>query len=331
MKTHHLTRREIAMTAMALGVLLVLSGCLFMERNRAPVADFQVMPREGYAPLLVELDASASYDADGDVLRYEWTLGDEATLEGRTVTHQFSMGTHTVALRVFDEKGLSDRMTLDVIAREVPDGYVVRRYTWTYKASAQVWDALLPYDLYQTYRGRLRTPYVDNYDYPAFVLDPLDDPTLEEYATVLWNQSGGDADQFIERTLAFVQGGIAYAEDPPALEWPLYPIETMYDARGDCEDTTILFVSLLRARGVASKMAYVDTDHDRTPDHVLALVPVSTHLAGSLSCSGGEPNLIWFEGALHAIAETALVSGELGLGCDPWGLKPEDIIEWWAF
>jgi len=311
--------------------ILALAGCFPVGSNRAPVAGCEAFPREGYAPLSVRLDASGSYDPDGDALSYVWTLDDDTTLNGRTVTFEFAEGVHAVELTVMDSEGLIDRSAMTITARAVPDGYVVRRYEWTHDGEDLIWDAILPYDLYQMYRGRPRIKYADNYDYPAFVFDPLDDPSLEDYATVLWNQAGGNEEAFIEGVLSFVQGAIAYQADPVGLEWPLYPLETMYDAVGDCEDTAILFVSLLRARDIPSKLAYVDTNGDRIPDHVLALVPVSADFAGQLACGGEDPNILWMDEDHHAVAETAVDSGDLGLGCDPWDLETEDVIEWWSF
>ncbi len=314
----------------AVGSMFV--GCVPPETNRPPVASFRADPREGYAPLTVLLDATGTYDPDGDVLSYEWIFEGGETAGGRTILHRFEGGTHQVTLRVSDARGGIDEATEVITARPVLDGYVVRTYEWIYEGEERVWNALLSYDLYQIYRGRLRTSYAERYEYGDYVLDPLDDPTLEELAGVLWNRAQEDPEAFIEWTLAFVQGGIGYQPDPPGQEWPLYPIETLVDMVGDCEDTAILFVSLLRAEGVSSRLATVDTDDDGNPDHVLALVPVTADHAGRLTCAGGGTiTVLELDGDLHAVAETAVESGALGLGCDPWDLEEGDVIETWSF
>lgn len=312
--------------------ILFLGGCFSPAENLPPVADFEASPREGYAPLAVTLDASASYDPDGDTLSYEWILGDAGTATGRTVAYSFRQGSHVVTLLVTDARGSIDEVTRTVTARAVPAGFVVRRYEWIHEGETQQWDALLSYNLYQTYRGRLRTSFGDRYDYPAYVLDPLDDPTLGDLADVLWNRAAGRGEAFVEWTLSFVQGAVRYEVDPPGKEWPLYPIETLYDAAGDCEDTAILFVSLLRSKDMASTLATVDTDDDGHPDHVLVFVPVSAAYAAELTCSGGVAmTILSLGGTLHAVAETAVESGILGIGCDPWGLEAEDVIQSWEF
>jgi len=317
------------MFAVILGVILS-GGCLSPRSNRPPVAALDATPREGYEPLSVQLSAAGSYDPDGDALTFEWLFGDGEEGAGRTVSHTFAEGVHTVRLRVFDSRDAVSEETASIVAHPIPDGFIVSRYEWTYDGAPQVWEALLPWPLYQTYRSRIRTPLIDNYDYPAYVIDPLDDPTLEDYATELWNRAGQGYERFAECALAFVQEAIDYRVDPAGLEWPLYPIETMVDRAGDCEDTAILFVSLLRARGYNSRLAHVDTDDDGSPDHVLALVPVSEAYAHELTCAtGASVGLLTISGQLYAVAETA-AAGLLPLGCDPWGLSEDDVIQSWS-
>ncbi len=316
-------RTILCLGALALGAI-ALSGCTLLRTNRAPIAAFTATPDGGYRPLEVSFDASGSMDPDRDALTYSWSFGDGASGSGARTTHSYEdAGTYDVILRIADAEGHEDAAigTIDVL--DVPEGYVVVPFDWTWEGAEQRLDALLPWDLYLTYRGRLRTPFVDNYDYGAFVADPLDDPTLEDLADALRARAGGAGVVFAEHALAFVQGAIAYAPDPPDVEWPLYPIETLVDGEGDCEDTAILYVSLLKARAVPCQLAFVDTDGDTFPDHVLALVEVPASFA--------QPGATVFEwdGTLYAVAETA--SGIMALGVDPWGLEADDLIELWPF
>ncbi|TBR41558.1 PKD domain-containing protein [Marinomonas agarivorans] len=69
--------------------------------NTAPVADFSVITNN----LLVDFDASSSYDADNDPLSFSWKFGDGVTATGATPTHTYSMaGNYTVELTVSDGK-----------------------------------------------------------------------------------------------------------------------------------------------------------------------------------------------------------------------------------
>ena len=313
--------RCLAVTALA---ALALSGCALFETNRAPIASLAASPQEGYRPLEVDFDASGSIDPDGDPLTYRWSFGDGTTGSGAQPAHTYEhAGSYDVVLRVTDPEGLDDAVLATIEVLDVPDGHVVRRFVWPWDGAEQKLEFALPWSLYQTYRGLLRTPLVDNYDYGAFVDDPLDDPTLEDLADALSVRVSGDQ-EFAEYALAFVQGGIAYQADPPDVEWPLYPMETLVDGEGDCEDTAILYASLLKARSITCQLAFVDTDEDASPDHVLALVEVSSSFAH-------RPGVTVFElgGRRYAVAETS--SGTIPLGVDPWGLGASDLIELWPF
>ena len=317
---------SLAITAVLLG------GCLFRTPNHPPAAVLEAVPDEGYAPLPVSFDASASYDPDGGPITYEWDFGDGGTASGAEVVHTYAQGAYTARLSVFDPDGLSDTATAVITVKSVPAGYRLHRYEWIYGGEIQRWDVLVTEHLYQTYRGRIRIPFVDNYQYGDYVIDSLDDPTIEDLAGELWDRVGKDPIGFAEYTLGFVQGGILYREDPPGAEWPLYPLETLVDGVGDCEDTAILYVSLLRAEGIPCKLAFVDTDGDALPDHTLALVEVSSAYAAAMTCSGGEGvTVLPFGEKLYAVAETTVGSGSLRLGCDPWGLSSDDLIEVWSF
>lgn len=75
-----------------------------------PVPDLQATPTSGSPDLLVSFDATASSDADGDFLRYEWDFGDGSAVEtGPTPQHLFSgYVTNFVTLTVTDSMGLSN-------------------------------------------------------------------------------------------------------------------------------------------------------------------------------------------------------------------------------
>ncbi len=310
---------------LAVALLVCLTGCS-PAANRAPVAVADVRPQEGYEPLVVHVDASRSYDLDGDALSYVWTVDGGDSLEEEIGEVTLAAGDHTLSLTVTDEVGEVDAASVSVTVGTIPDGYVMERFAWKVADEIQYWDLLVPWSLYRTYRDRIRNTAEEEFDYGYYVEDPLDDPTIEDYSVLLWERSGGDMDAFIECTLFFCQGAIAYEADPSGQEWPLYPLETLVDGVGDCEDSTILFVSLLRGRGVHASIAFVDTDADGIPDHVLGLVPVTSQQEAALSCSG----VIEIGGVRYAIAETA-VDEYLPLGCSPWALDSSDVYEVWAF
>jgi spore coat protein CotH len=74
--------------------------------NQPPVAAFMAKPVQGPAPLVVTLDASASFDPDGTIKATYWTLGDGGTASAVTLTHTYQReDSYTVTLLVVDDDG----------------------------------------------------------------------------------------------------------------------------------------------------------------------------------------------------------------------------------
>lgn len=323
--------RKNVVLPVGLLVCLMLAGCISSGVNQAPILAIDVLPREGYAPLSVVFDVSRSMDPEGKALTVLWDFGDGSVASDRVTTHTYQdVGLYEVRVTLTDPEGLSSSATVDIDVQSIPSGYFPRRYEWERNGEARVWEVLIPYDLYQTYKGTLRQVLVDTHLYGDYVSDPRDDPTIRDYALALWSRAGQDEAEFIHETLSFVQGAIRYQADPPGVEHPLYPLETLADGHGDCEDTAILFVSLLQAMGIASKLAFVDTDNDLTPDHVLVFVAISPSMATDLHCDGTITTFTWDQ-QMYALAETAVDLGVYPLGCDPWNLDEEDLAELWSF
>ena len=62
----------------------------YSVNNSPPVAIFSATPDHGPEPLVVTLDASESFDPEGQPLTYVWDFGDGSpSIEGRIVTHAF--------------------------------------------------------------------------------------------------------------------------------------------------------------------------------------------------------------------------------------------------
>jgi hypothetical protein len=316
--------------------VVALGGCSLLWSNHPPVALFEVSDTSGYVPMTVRLDGSPSHDPDGRIAAYRWSFSDEGSAEGVATEHTFqSSGRFTIRLEVEDRRGATGAMSVAVDVRQPPEGYLARRREWDFAGVHHIWDVLIPEGLYHEYAERPPTSFSDRYRYDAYVEDPLDEPTLERLGRELLERVGGDETAFLELALAFVQGAIDYVADSPGVEEPRYPLETMVDGRGDCEDAAILYVNLVNAVGAGAHLAFVDTDEDRIPDHVTALVPVPSLYSGELQCGSGTREWLFvIDGELVAIAEASVAverTGYIPLGCDPWGLSEDDVIERWSF
>lgn len=91
--------------------------------NLPPVASFTADLSEGFTPLVVRFDASASSDPDGNIVSYAWAFGDGKTGSGRTVDHTYeSPGSFTPELTVTDERGASHTQTGTAITVNSPPG-----------------------------------------------------------------------------------------------------------------------------------------------------------------------------------------------------------------
>ncbi|MFU8838598.1 MAG: S8 family serine peptidase [Thiohalomonadaceae bacterium] len=84
------------------------NGFWIQRRNRPPSVTLTVQTDGAYAPQWVTLEAEAS-DQDGEVVKYEWDLGDGKFQDGGTVssfTHYVSSpGSYTLRVRVSDNNG----------------------------------------------------------------------------------------------------------------------------------------------------------------------------------------------------------------------------------
>ncbi|MEW5827026.1 MAG: PKD domain-containing protein [Candidatus Bipolaricaulota bacterium] len=291
--------------------------------NELPVAAFSVAPSTAFPQQAVRFDAGASYDADGEIVSYVWRFGDGTSANGRTVSHAYGdVGTYTVTLTVADNDGGERAATASlVVSTEIDTTRTLsRRYEWTYDGQIQTCHLEIPVDLYTYYRSQPRTAWASR-DYDEYVLDELDDAYLEEVTQEILSGSTGDRHEQLENALFFVQNCIEYVYDPRWYEYPRYPVETLVEEGGDCEDTAILYTSLVRTLGYGALMVAVDTDGNGYADHMVAWVPVETGFV-----SAHPDRSFWdYDGQTYAFAETAVEGGYLELGIDPWGLSAGDI------
>jgi len=80
-----------------------------------PVAKFTYSPLTTPTGETVTFNATASYDPDGTIVKYEWDFGDTATSTGIVTTHIYlDDGTYTITLKVIDNSGLSNTTSADI-------------------------------------------------------------------------------------------------------------------------------------------------------------------------------------------------------------------------
>jgi len=107
---------------------------------------------------------------------------------------------------------------------------------------------------YEYYKSIIRYPIYSDSQYADYANDPSDDDYIRSVAEILRGKAveySLSESQTVDMVICFVQY-LTYMDDYATtgyLEYPKYPIETLYDKGGDCEDTSILLTSLLSELG----------------------------------------------------------------------------------
>jgi len=141
---------------------------------------------------------------------------------------------------------------------------------------------VIPKALYEEFRGRPHTVRSDA-DYVEFANAELDDELVTEVAAhlrALVLLHGLDRLAEIHLSMAFTLA-IAYAFDEPEFggEYPKFPVETLVDKRGDCEDHAILCGAVLHRLG--HRVGFVLMDTGPHVGHAALAVEAPEPIAGA--------------------------------------------------
>ncbi|WP_053946692.1 transglutaminase-like domain-containing protein [Halolamina sediminis] len=175
------------------------------------------------------------------------------------------LGSHTVGSK--EQPSLPAFLT-GLSGKTFPNEQSEKTYSREFKQSAHgtqtTFTLDVPSNLYKYYKERLRTP-----EYGAYVADRYDRAYIQSITDALEDygeRNDLSARQIVDHAVAIVQG-MKYTQDKPATgynEYPKYPVETLVDRGGDCEDTCILMAAMLRQLGYGV---------------VLLLMPEANHMA----------------------------------------------------
>jgi hypothetical protein len=143
------------------------------------------------------------------------------------------------------------------------NGSVTLHFGWEFKGQTWTWDPVLTQEIYDYFRTKDRSGLIDRqanaYTYGAFVTDTTDDALMGQIAQQIRAAAEKEAYSELEIltfALAFVQS-IPYAHDDVTTafnEYPRFPVETLVDEGSDCEDTSILYASLVLMLGYSAVM-----------------------------------------------------------------------------
>jgi len=139
-------------------------------------------------------------------------------------------------------------------ARNDKGEVITRQFSWSYWPYGDyqwTWEIQIPQALYDYYGAKPRPP---TKNYSVYVTDPRDDAYTGDLASKLEEETQRlNLDEYdtIHFAASFVQS-LAYTSDLTTTgydEYARYPIETLVDQGGDCEDTSILLAELLDTMG----------------------------------------------------------------------------------
>lgn len=187
-------------------------------------------------------------------------------------------------------------------------------YEWNYRGSRWQYDTQIPRSTYEYFADKKRTA-----SYAEYVLNPLDDEWMGHVADLFtgWSAEKGWGDwDAVSFVLSFVHS-MPYTSDKVSTgydEYPRYPVETIVDGGGDCEDTAILFASIIREMDYGVVLLKLEEDA-----HMAVGVLVSQDVVDNWR---GRYPLTYYttdEGEIYAYCETTGDGWELGH-------KPEDLV-----
>lgn len=168
--------------------------------------------------------------------------------------------------------------------------YYERTYKWSYKNYHYTWELSIPEVAYDYYQNK---PHNRESDYAMYAMSSYDRQYLQSLVTELeavTEEKGYTEQDAALMTIAFVQS-MEYTSDSVTTgydEYPRYPIETMVDNGGDCEDTAILTAALLNEMGYG-----------------VVLLRLPGHMAVGVKGSDDYPGTYWeYKGTRYYYLET---------------------------
>ena len=174
-----------------------------------------------------------------------------------------------------DEKNAQLTLSVELISF----GYRIS-YQWSHKGKDYQLSYSFDPEPYYYYQGLSHTVR-DYEDYVKYATP--EDETVVELAGRLHTlalDAGLSTEEEAQFILNFVQS-LKYAQDNTTTgigEYPRYPVETLVDQMGDCEDTAILLVSLAEAVGIESVLLILP---EATEDAGHAAAGLAVNLTGS--------------------------------------------------
>lgn len=158
-----------------------------------------------------------------------------------------------------------------------PTNDLIKQYSWKYHGQEFRYEFTTSRQSYNYYANKPRFAMHTPSDYLIYATDPFDDNFINDLSNAFLKISadlGFDQFQTVGLVVSFIQN-LTYADDRIAYgyEKPKYPLETLVEEGGDCEDTSILLSSILDSMGIMNVLLFF-------PKHVAVGLGVSGEQQG---------------------------------------------------
>jgi len=185
------------------------------------------------------------------------------------------------------------------VASTTSSDMITRSFQWNFKGTSYSWKVTIPKSLYDYYRAQPHD-LAKQTTYKNYAISSKDKPYLDAMITKFKEsgmKKGYSESEIIMNVIAFVQG-LPYFKDDVSTkydEYPRYPIETLVDNGGDCEDTAILTAALLREMG-----------------YDVVLVNPTGHMAVGVKCRSCAGTYYTYDGDKYYYLETTGTGFKVG-------------------
>ena len=212
---------------------------------------------------------------------------------------------------------LSTELATDEPEYEIGSGEnKVKSFSWEYNDRYYSVEFTLNEGTYKHFQSKYKYCCYDDEDYLRYV--DTDSDYIDEVAQVLNTaaiQSGFTSDLAkAEFILSFV-GSIPYAFDPDdGGDYPKFPIETLWENEGDCEDSSALYASIMESLGYRTVLVLLEVKsdyYDSWGGHAMVGIYIPGHSGDYFTLEGDWRNYYHAE-------TTEWFDDEAGIGVDFW-------------
>lgn len=173
----------------------------------------------------------------------------------------------------------------------VVNGLAAKSYMWLYNIPWE-WKVEVPISTLNYYQQKARPKWTGEYSYYSKYIDPADrgilavtkglkETLVEAKATYSWN-----TDQEIMFVVSMIQQ-FRFIPDSTLgyQDYEKYPVETLFDGFGDCEDKAILAAALLKRMGYDVCLLFLETA-DKKRSHIALGAVIPNRTTGNYFMSG---------------------------------------------